>query len=122
MSQKMGEEMNQPSPESRMITLFKKKVDDEEMTAEERLGLVCAKMPDGKEINGIGGLQNALLEQEDKFLRCLVEKLATFALGRGMEYSDREWLDSLVTNMQSNGKTLRGLIKDIVASDQFKTK
>lgn len=81
-----------------------------------------AKMPDGTEIDGIEGLQNALLEQEDKFLRCLVEKLATYALGRGMEYSDRKWLDSLVTNMQSNGKTLRGLIKDIVASDQFTTK
>ena len=81
-----------------------------------------AKMPDGREVNGIEGLQAALLEQEDKFLRCLVEKLATFALGRGMEYSDRKWLDSLVTNMQSSGKTLRGLIKDIVASDQFKTK
>jgi hypothetical protein len=81
-----------------------------------------AKMPDGTEINGIDDLQNVLLEQEDKFLRCLVEKLATYALGRGMEYSDRKWLDSLVANMQSNDKTLRGLIKDIVASDQFKTK
>lgn len=81
-----------------------------------------AKMPDGTKINGVEDLQNALLKQEDRFLRCLVEKLATYALGRGMEYSDRTWLDSLVTKMNSNGKTIRGLIKDIVASDQFKTK
>ncbi len=81
-----------------------------------------AKMPNGTELNGIEDLQNVLLEQEHKFLRCLAEKLATYALGRGMEYSDREWLDSLVANMQSSGKTLRGLIKDIVASDQFNTK
>ncbi len=81
-----------------------------------------ARMPDGREIRGIEDLQAALLEKEDQFLRCLVEKLATYALGRGMEYSDREWLDSLVASMKTNGKTLRGVIKEIVASEQFQSK
>ena len=81
-----------------------------------------ATMPDGTQIDGLVDLQDELLKQEDKFLRCLAEKVATYALGRGMEYSDRQWLDSLATNMQSGDKTLRGLIQDIVASEQFKTK
>ena len=81
-----------------------------------------ARMPDGRKIEGIEDLQAALLEQEDKFMRCLAEKLAVYALGRGMEYSDREWLDSLVENMKTNGKTLRSIIKNIVTSEQFKSK
>ncbi len=81
-----------------------------------------AAMPDGRQLKGLRDLQNVLLENEDQFLHCLAEKLATYALGRGMEYSDRRWIDSLVTGMKQDGKTLRTLIKHIVVSDQFRRK
>lgn len=81
-----------------------------------------ARMPDGREFRGVDELQKILLQDEDKFLRNLAERIATYALGRGMEFSDRAWIDSLVVKMKKDDRTLHGLIKDIVTSKQFRSK
>lgn len=80
-----------------------------------------ALLPDGSGIDGVAELQQALLAREEQFLRCLTKKLATYALARPMLESDRAWLNEMVENMRRNGRTLRGLIKDIVRSEQFRT-
>ena len=79
-------------------------------------------MPDGREFNGVKELQDILLNEEDRFLKCLTEKLVTYSLGRGVEFTDRPWIEQLIRNMKSNNYTLRSLIKDIVRSDQFRSK
>lgn len=80
------------------------------------------RLPNGTKFESFEEFRNILLEKEDEFLRCFVEKLTTYALGRGIEFSDQADLRQFVHNMQNNGRTIRGLIGDIVSSRMFLTK
>jgi len=81
-----------------------------------------SEMPDGTKINGVIGLQSALLDKEDLFLNCMASKLFTYALGRELGFADQEAVRSAVTIMKREKYTLRSLIKAIVASEVFATK
>ncbi|MEZ5300399.1 MAG: DUF1588 domain-containing protein [Verrucomicrobiales bacterium] len=81
-----------------------------------------AKMPDGTEFTGVAGLQDQLLQKEDLFLRCLAQKLATYALGREMGHADKPLLDGAIAHVKANGYTLRSLIHYLAASEPFLTK
>jgi hypothetical protein len=81
-----------------------------------------AKMPDGTKFSGVTGLQDQLLEKEDLFLRCLADKLFTYALGREMGYADKVHLDEAVAHLKANQYTLRSLIHFIATSKPFLTK
>ena len=78
------------------------------------------KLPDGTAFEGPNELKSVLLRQEDRFLGCLTEKMFTYALGRGVEFSDRKVLAELRPALKKDG--LRGLIKAIVTSEPFRTK
>ena len=45
-------------------------------------------LPGGAPFDGVAGLRQALLARPDVFVATLTEKLLTFALGRGVDYSD----------------------------------
>ncbi|MDF1844683.1 MAG: DUF1592 domain-containing protein, partial [Rubripirellula sp.] len=45
-------------------------------------------LPGGREFSGVDGLENGLLEHPQIFVSTLVEKMLTYAMGRGVEYSD----------------------------------
>ena len=77
-------------------------------------------MPDGTEVVGVDGLQQALLEREDLFLACLAEKLFTYALGRELGFSDAEHVQGAVEHLKDNGYTLRSLVKFIAGSELFR--
>jgi hypothetical protein len=77
------------------------------------------KLPNGKEFADVDQFKALLLEQKDRFARGLAEKLATYALGRPIEASDRQMIDALTTRMAAEGYTLRSLMKGIVVSDAF---
>jgi mono/diheme cytochrome c family protein len=79
-------------------------------------------MPDGTQINGVTGLQAALMKQEDLFLKCLATKLITYALGRELGLSDQPLIDSAVKTMKAENYTVRSLIRFIVLSEAFGTK
>jgi hypothetical protein len=81
-----------------------------------------ARMPDGTTIVGVAGLQAAMLEQEDLFLKSLATHLATYALGRELGLADQPMVHGAVAAMRRDGITLRALIKAIVASDAFGAK
>ena len=79
-----------------------------------------AKLPDGTEIDGVAGLQAAILQREELFIRCLAEKLFTYALGRELGFSDAEQVEAAVEHLQGAGEyKLRELVKFIVASELF---
>jgi mono/diheme cytochrome c family protein len=77
------------------------------------------KLPNGREFADVDQFKALLLEQKDRFARGLAEKLATYALGRPIEASDRQTIDALTTRMTADGYTLRSLMKGIVVSDAF---
>ena len=82
----------------------------------------ASQMPDGSKIVGVAGLQAALLEQEDLFLKSLATHLTTYALGRELGLADRPLIDGTVAAMKRDGTTVRALVKAIVASDAFAAK
>lgn len=81
-----------------------------------------AKMPDGSEFVGLAGLQQQMLEKEDLFLRCLTEKLFTYALGRELGFSDAAVVQESLAHMKRNGYSLRSLIHSIITSKPFTTR
>ncbi|MFM7149031.1 MAG: DUF1585 domain-containing protein, partial [Gemmataceae bacterium] len=76
-------------------------------------------LPDGASFTGPSELRNILLGKKDSFLRCFAEKMATFALGRGLEVSDRIFLDEIVQTVQKNHYKIGTIIESIVLSDPF---
>lgn len=81
-----------------------------------------SKLPDGTEISGVTGLQDALLAQEDLFLTCLAKKVLTYALGREPGLADHPVVTQCVSEMKQGQRTLRTLLKSIVTSDAFRSR
>jgi hypothetical protein len=81
-----------------------------------------SKMPDGTKIVGVAGLQQAMLKQDNLFLKSLATHLTTYALGRELGLADQPLVDGAVAAMKQDGTTVRSLVKAIVASDAFAAK
>ncbi len=78
--------------------------------------------PNGRAYESVEEYRAGLVKQSDRFLRGLAEKLLTYALGRGVEATDRGTIDHLVSEMKAHELTLRSLIEAIVATETFATK
>ncbi len=76
-------------------------------------------LPDGSTFAGPGELKTILKARQDDFLHCLAEKLLTYGLGRGVEYSDQCTLGDIVTAAKGNDYRFSSLVLAIVASDAF---
>lgn len=76
-------------------------------------------LPDGRGFAGPAELKAVLLERKDEFLRCLAEKLLTYALGRGLETYDKCALDDLVQAMKQKDHRFSALVLAIVESQPF---
>jgi hypothetical protein len=61
-----------------------------------------------------------ILRQDDRFLRCVTEKLATYALGRPMNPQDRPMLQSVLNNLDPEHPTLRQILLGIIRSQTFR--
>ena len=77
------------------------------------------KLPEGQSLDGPAGLKRVLLEQKNDFTRCLVEKMATYALGRGMGRSDKCMVKDVVEAAAKNDYKITSVILGIVKSDAF---
>ena len=83
----------------------------------------ASRMPDGTPIDGVTGLQAALVARRDDFVRVLARQLTTYALGRELGLADEPGLDAIVAAADDDGRTtLRSLVRAIVSSDLFTTK
>jgi hypothetical protein len=81
-----------------------------------------SKMPDGTAIDGLSGLQQAMLAREDQFLGTLAAKLFTYACGRELGLADQPTIKAAVADMKRNRYTVKSLLKFIVVSEPFQTK
>ena len=79
-----------------------------------------AELPDGTVFEGIADLKQILKDKKQQFVRCLTEKMLTYALGRGLEYYDRPTVDKIVAQLESEGYRSSVLITEIVKSDPFR--
>ena len=60
-----------------------------------------------------------LRAKPDSFARCLVEKMMTYALGRGLEDDDKAAVQRIVSRMAAGGYKFSTLVMEIVNSPQF---
>ena len=74
-------------------------------------------------MRGAQELRAALLERnKEQFVRCLTEKMLTYALGRGLEYYDRCAVDKIMAEFQKRDSKFSILLEQIVLSDPFQKK
>jgi Protein of unknown function (DUF1592)/Protein of unknown function (DUF1588)/Protein of unknown function (DUF1587)/Protein of unknown function (DUF1585)/Protein of unknown function (DUF1595)/Planctomycete cytochrome C len=76
-------------------------------------------LPGGQAFKGPAELRSILKGRQDAFARCLTEKLLTFALGRGMERSDRCYTEEIAQNVARTGYKFSSLVLEIVKSEPF---
>lgn len=76
-------------------------------------------LPDGAKFVGPQQLTQILVKNKDEFVRCLSEKLLTYALGRGLSDADSCALDDIVKATKKGEYRFSSLIQAIAASEPF---
>ena len=79
-------------------------------------------LPTGQEVTSPIELRAALMNHKDRFCHSLVEKLFTYALGRGPSFGDRQTIERLSHELKNNGYQLDDLIVGIAKSEPFQSK
>lgn len=79
-------------------------------------------MSNGERFENVSQFKQRLMARKQEFCRCLTEKLLTYAIGRGIDGTDRGTIDKLVSQLASNDYAFRQLVINIVQSDLFQTK
>src|SRR5712691_6832153 len=74
---------------------------------------------DGTTIDSPKAFREALLRRGNQFTDTVAEKLLTYALGRGVEYSDAPVVRQLVRDLAQNGDRWSSLIVGIAKSTPF---
>ena len=74
----------------------------------------------GETFQGAAELRKLLAEKKAKsFVRCLTEKMLTYALGRGLEYYDRPAVNKIADTTIQDGARFHSLVKAIANSAPF---
>ena len=79
----------------------------------------AGKLPNGESFDGLDGLRMVLLAHKDQFVTCFVQKLTTYALGRGTDWYDMPTIREICKDAQKNGYRFSSVIDGIVQSDAF---
>jgi hypothetical protein len=77
------------------------------------------ELPNGQKFAGPQELRQVLKSRQDDFLHCLAEKMLTYGLGRGVEYSDRCTVREIAASTAAGEYKFSSLILAVVASDAF---
>jgi hypothetical protein len=82
-----------------------------------------AKLPSGDSVNGLEELKSYLVTHKKReFAEALTVKLLTYALGRSLEFTDKELVDELTKGFIADGYKIKTLIQLIVKSESFRSK
>jgi mono/diheme cytochrome c family protein len=80
-----------------------------------------SKLYNDQWLDGIVGLKSFLLEnRQDQFVRAMVHKLSTYALGRPLKFSDRADVEGITAQVRLQGDGLQTLVTEIVCSELFR--
>jgi hypothetical protein len=74
---------------------------------------------DGREVNGPSELREALLRYTPQFVRFAVEKLMTYGVGRGVDYTDMPQIRSIVNEARADNYSFSSLVLGVVKSPEF---
>ena len=79
-------------------------------------------LPDGSTFTNVIELKKVLLTYEDKLAKELLESLLAYALGRTIEFSDADDVESLLTKLKPDRYRVGSMIREIALSPLFRTK
>jgi hypothetical protein len=74
---------------------------------------------DGQDISGPSGLRNALLRYSPQFVRMFVERTMTYAIGRGVEFTDLPTIRAIARDAEKQDNRFSAIVLGIVKSPQF---
>jgi hypothetical protein len=83
---------------------------------------VGGTMPDGKSFSTAAGMRSILLDSMPEVSRCLIDKIMTYALGRGMQPYDKRTLDQIQRTLAGDGYHFQTLIHEVVMSPAFQSR
>ena len=79
-------------------------------------------LPDGTEFQGPAELRKLLLSRPEQLVQTVTEKLLTYALGRGVEYTDAPYVRRILREAAPGDYRWSSLILGIVNSTAFQTR
>jgi hypothetical protein len=77
------------------------------------------KLYDGTPLDGPASLREAILKYSDSFIETMTEKLASFAIGRRIEYFDMPLIRQITRDAAKNDNRFSSLVLGIVKSPAF---
>lgn len=76
-----------------------------------------------QKLDGMDGLKRYLLEnRQDQFVRAMVHKLTTYALGRPLTFADHASIDKITADLRRQGDGLSTMIQLLVTSELFQSR
>ena len=78
-----------------------------------------AAMPDGTAFHGLAGMRDVMVDRQTEFVSTVVDRLLTYALGRGLEHSDRPVVRRIVRDAAADDYRWSSLILGITNSLPF---
>jgi hypothetical protein len=79
-------------------------------------------LPNGKAFSNPGEMRSVFQSQLPQFSRCMVEKMLTYSLGRGLGPYDRRTVDGIDRRLADSGYGFQTLIFEIVRSLPFQSR
>ena len=80
------------------------------------------QLANGRPIDGVVELREALVEQPESFVHTFAEKMLTYAIGRGLEYYDMPTVRAIVDNAADEDYRFSAIVLEIVNSAPFRMK
>jgi hypothetical protein len=74
---------------------------------------------DGTRIEGIRGLRDLSMREREMFAEVVIEKLLTYAIGRGLDYNDMPLVRSLAHDAAKDDYRFSSLLMGVVQSPAF---
>lgn len=80
-----------------------------------------ANAPNFGQFDDFDSFRKLLMKNKHLVIRCVTEKMMTYALGRGLDFTDDETIDTIAENVRRQDQGLKTLVEQIVLSDAFHT-
>lgn len=81
----------------------------------------AGELPSGESFSGPSDLRRVLTEsKQDQLVRCLVEKMLTYGLGRGLEYYDQCAIDEIIESASKDELRMSAIAVAIASSKPFR--
>ena len=96
--------------------------DQEEVGKKKQPIDAAGTLSDGSRFTDFHGLKLTLAKKEDTLARGLYEALSSYALGRRIEFTDREEIDAALKELKGKQYRLKDMILHITTSENFRSK